>query len=94
MNSLPVPVALEVVASEPTAAVVVVELAVIAVVKKYRPAPLVPVRLVVETAPRVDAPVTVRLWNEGSAYATPVAIELAMMFLCDQKGGVIALLEF
>jgi hypothetical protein len=38
MNSLPVPVALVVVAKEPTGAVVVVVLAVIAVVKKYSPA--------------------------------------------------------
>jgi hypothetical protein len=38
MNSLPVPVALVVVASDPTGAVVAVELAVIAVVRKYRPA--------------------------------------------------------
>ena len=38
MNSLPVPVALVVVAKEPTGAVVVVELAVMAEVKKYRPA--------------------------------------------------------
>jgi hypothetical protein len=98
MNNLPVPVAFVVVAKEPTGAVVVVLFAVIAVVRKYRPAVALAaaaepevVMLVAVTAAKVDAPVTVRLWNEGSAYATPVAIELGMMFLCDQKGGVIAL---
>lgn len=68
MNNLPVPVALVVVASEPTGAVVVVLFAVIAVVRKYRPAvalaaAAVPeeVTLVAVTTPRVDVPVTVRL---------------------------------
>ena len=81
MNSLPKPVALVVVASEPTGAVVVVLLAVMAVVRKYRPATafdaaalLLVTTDVAVTAPRVDAPVTVRLSNCGSLYATPWAL--------------------
>ena len=97
-NNLPVPVALEVVAIDPTGAVVVVLFAVIAVVKKYKPATAlataaVPddVKLAPVTAPvaatvaeviapvaaieaEVTAPDTVTLSNEGSAYATPVAL--------------------
>ena len=86
MNSLPVPVALVVVAKEPTGAVVVVELAVMAVVRKYRlavalPAAAVPVvvTLVADTAARVEVPVTVNESNCGSAYATPTALVLGMM---------------
>jgi len=76
MNSLPVPVALVVVASEPVGALVVVEFAVIAVVKKYRPAvafattePVVAdeVNDVTLTASNAEAPVTVKLSNCGSA---------------------------
>jgi hypothetical protein len=74
INSLPVPVAFVVVANEPTGTLVVVLLAVIAVVKKYKPAvafaaaaePDV-VMLVAVTAPKAEAPVTVRLSNDGSA---------------------------
>jgi hypothetical protein len=82
MNSLPRPVAFVVVANEPTGAEVVVELAVIAEVKKYRPAvPLetaAPFVAVLDTAPdvvtvvavtaaNVEVPVTTTLSNCGSA---------------------------
>jgi hypothetical protein len=89
INSLPRPVALVVVANEPTGALVVVVLAVIALVKKYRPAvalatvaPVVAVDvnvpLTVEAviaAPVIVVPET----SSGSEYATPTGLELAII---------------
>jgi len=70
INSLPVPVALVVVAKEPTGALVVVEFAVIAVVKKYRPAVALATTAVVVAVEvmvaAVIAPVTDTLSNSGS----------------------------
>jgi hypothetical protein len=88
MNSLPVPVALVVVAREPTGAVVVVELAVIAEVRKYKPAvafattgPVVAVDATVPlnveaviVAPVIVVPET----SSGSEYATPTGLVLGM----------------
>jgi hypothetical protein len=91
INSLPVPVALVVVAIEPTGTEVVVTFAVIALVKKYRPAvafaivaPVVAVEvnvpLTVEAV--IAAPVTVvPEVSSGSLKATPTGFVFAMMFL-------------
>ena len=94
MNSLPVPVALVVVAKEPTGAVVVVEFAVIADVRKYKPAvafaivaPVVAVEVnvpltvaVVKVEPLIVAPViVVPETSSGSEYATPTGLVFAMM---------------
>jgi len=94
INSLPRPVALVVVANEPTGAVVVVVLAVIALVKKYRPAvafaitgPVVAVEVnvpltvaLVEVEPVMVAPVmVVPATSSGSEYATPTGLELAII---------------
>jgi len=92
VNSLPAPVTLVVVPNDPAGAVVVVVPAVIAVVKKYMPATAldaaaVPLdvmlgeeMLVAVTAASVDAPVTDRLSNSGSEYATPIDLLLGMIF--------------
>ena len=95
MNSLPVPVAFVVVANEPTGAVVVVELAVIADVKKYSPAvalattaPVVAVDVnvpetvaVVSVLPLIVAPeMVVPLTSSGSEKATPTGLVLGIAF--------------
>jgi hypothetical protein len=95
---------LVVVANEPAGAVVVVVPAVIAVVKKYKPATAlaaaaVPLEvmlgeemLVAVTVSRVEAPVTVKLSNEGSAKATPTAFVFGIIFSFIKpapKGGVL-----
>jgi len=84
-----VPVALVVVAIEPTGTVVVVTFAVIAVVKKYRPAvalaTVAPVVAVEVSVPlKVDAVISapvmvVPATSSGSEYATPTGLELAMI---------------
>jgi hypothetical protein len=86
MNSLPRPVALVVVANEPTGAEVVVEFAVMADVKKYSPAvpfaivaPVVADEVNVElvmTAPVIVVPDT----SSGSLYATPTGLVLGMFY--------------
>ena len=84
MNSLPVPVALVVVASEPFGAVVVVVLAVIAVVRKYSAATALPaaaVPVVVTDAAVID-PDTVTLSKAGSEYATPEAFVFGIVIPC------------
>ena len=86
MNSLPVPVAFVVVANEPTGAVVVVELAVIADVRKYKPAvalattaPVVADE--VNVLPLIVAPVmVVPLTSSGSEKATPTGLVLGIAF--------------
>jgi hypothetical protein len=69
---------------EPLGAEVVVELAVIAVVRKYKPAvafattaSVVAVDVMVGA---VISPVTDTLSNSGSEYATPTALVLAMIY--------------
>jgi hypothetical protein len=83
-----------VVPNEPTGAAVVVEFAVIALVKKYKPAvafaitgPVVAVEVnvpltvaVVEVEPLMVAPViVVPATSSGSEYATPTGFEFAMI---------------
>jgi hypothetical protein len=95
MKSWPAPVALVVVASEPAGAVVVVDPAVIAVVRKYRPAvalattgPVVAVDVnvpetvaVVSVLPLIVAPVmVVPLTSSGSEKATPTGLVLGIAF--------------
>ena len=84
MNSLPVPVALVVVASEPFGAVVVVVLAVIAVVRKYSAATALPAAAVPEvvTDAAVIGPDTVTLSKAGSENATPVAFVFGIVIPC------------
>jgi hypothetical protein len=89
INIFPAPVAFEVVPIEPFGAVVVVVLAVIAEVKKYRPAVALattgPVVAVEVNVPLTEEPVitasaiVVPETSSGSAKATPIGLVLAMI---------------